>query len=115
MNGKAFATMMVLALAAGGAQAGTLKAGTWEPTGCGMAPTPPTINGSSRAAYEASIKEANAYQATAKQYEDCYFKEAQADNNTISTALNDHQNQTKATFEKLQSEANAAAARLNKK
>lgn len=117
MNARSMTTMMILALAlaGGGAEAGVLKAGTWTPTSCGTEPTPPTINGSSRAAYEASVKEAQAYQTTAKQYDDCFFKEAQADNQTIGTALTDHQNVIKGAFDKLQADAKAAADRLNKK
>ena len=60
MIGRTIATMMAMTLTLAGAEAGTLRAGGWTPTGCGAEPTPPTINGSGRAAYEASIKDANA-------------------------------------------------------
>ncbi len=117
MNGRSIAKMMIigLALTAGGAEAGVLKGGAWEPTGCGTEPTPPKINGSSAGAYQSSIKEANAYQTAAKAYDDCYFKEANTDNQAISTATQDHQAQLKAAFDKLQADAKAAADRLNKK
>ncbi len=117
MSGRSIATMMImgLALVAGSAEAGVLKAGAWEPTGCGTEPTPPKINGSSAGAYQLSIKEANAYQTAAKAYDDCYFKEANADNQAIASATQDHQSQLKASFDKLQADAKAAADRLNKK
>ncbi|HEV2675595.1 MAG TPA: hypothetical protein VGV37_13710 [Aliidongia sp.] len=107
--------MMIFALAGGAAEAGTLRNGTWTPTGCGTEPTPPAINGSGRAAYEASVKEANAYQQAAKQYEDCYFNEAQADNHAIGGALSDHQHEVQARFDKLSADSKAAANRLNGK
>ena len=115
MIGRTIATMMAMTLTLAGAEAGTLRAGGWTPTGCGAEPTPPTINGSGRAAYEASIKDANAYQQAAKQYEDCYFKEAEADNHLIGDTLTDHQHEVKAKFDKLSADAKAAADRLNKK
>ncbi|WP_189048009.1 hypothetical protein [Aliidongia dinghuensis] len=108
----AFTTGM---LTNGTAEAGTLRAGTWVPTGCGTEPTPPTINASGRAAYEASIKDAQAYQQAAKQYDDCFFKEADADNHLIAGALKDHHAQLQATFDKLTADSKAAADRLNKK
>jgi hypothetical protein len=107
--------ILLLAFAGSGAQAGTLKSGIWTPSGCGAEPTPPAINGSSRASYEASIKEAQSYQTAAKQYDDCYFKEAQADSNVISATTSDHQHQLQGNFDKLQADAKAAAERLNKK
>jgi len=88
--------------------------GVWTPTGCGPEPTPPVINGSSSAAYEASVKEAQAFQATAKQYNDCYFKEGQADSNTIGATITDHQHQLQAAFDKLSADSKAAVDRLNK-
>ena len=108
---------MILALTftGGGAEAGVLKSGTWTPTGCGTEPTPPAINGSSRPAYEASIKQAQTFQTAAKQYEDCYFKEAQADSTTINAATQDHQHELQGAFDKLSADAKAAAERLNKK
>lgn len=115
MSRRAIVTMtMLLALAAGGAQAGTLKSGVWTPTNCGTEPTPPAINGSSRPAYESSVKQAQAYQTEAKQYDDCYFKEAQADSNVINSTTSDHQHQLQATFDKLTADAKAAADRLKK-
>ena len=107
--------ILALAFAGGGAEAGVLKSGTWAPTGCGAEPTPPAINGSSRPAYEASIKQAQSFQTAAKQYEDCYFKEAQADSTTINAATQDHQHELQGAFDKLSADAKAAAERLNKK
>jgi len=107
--------IFLLAATCGSAEAGVLKGGTWTATGCGTEPTPPTINSSSPAAYEASIKLANAYQAAAKQYDDCYFKEAQADSNAINAASQDHQHELQATFDKLSADSKAAVDRLKKK
>lgn len=116
MSTRTIATMIcLLALAGGTAQAGVLKGGVWTPTGCGTEPTAPAINGSSPAAYEASIKAAKTYQTDAKQYDDCFFKEAQADSNIISSATNDHQHALQAAFDKLSADAKASAERLNKK
>ncbi|MDB5360606.1 MAG: uncharacterized protein JWO51_1903 [Rhodospirillales bacterium] len=112
---RAIATLLLLSSFAGGADAGALKSGTWAPTGCGTEPTPPAINGSSRPAYEASIKQAQSFQTVAKQYEDCYFKEAQADSTIINAATQDQQHQLQAAFDKLSVDAKAAAERLNKK
>jgi hypothetical protein len=107
--------MTILAATGGSAEAGVLKGGSWMPTGCGTEPTAPVINGSSPAAYDASIKLANAYQTAAKQYEDCYFKEAQADSNAINAATQDHQHELQATYDKLSADSKAAVDRLKKK
>ena len=120
MSGRTIAAMMVLApvvltLAGGGAEAGTFRAGTWIPTGCGTEPVPPSINASSSGAYQASIKDAEAYEQAAKQYQDCFVNEAQTDNRLINGALKDHQTQVQATFDKLNADSKAAADRLNKK
>ncbi|HLZ67310.1 MAG TPA: hypothetical protein VKQ29_13845 [Aliidongia sp.] len=118
MTGRPIATMMMTGIAlllTGGAEAGTFKAGAWVPTGCGAEPTPPAINASGHAAYEASIKDAEAYQRAAKQYDDCYVKEAQADNHVISTAVSDHQHQIQATFDKLSADSKAVVDKMNKK
>jgi hypothetical protein len=123
MTGRPIATtmmamtgaMIALALTGGLAEAGTLKAGSWEPTGCGTEPTPPTINASSPAAYNDSIKNAETFQKAAQQYEDCYFKEADADNHVISAALSDQQHHMQAVFDKLQGDSKSGAAKLNKK
>ncbi len=116
MQKRAIATMIfLLAVAGGSAQAGVLKGGGWVPTACGTEPTPPVINGSSPAAYEDSVKQANAYQTAAKQYDDCYFKEAQADSNAINAASQDHQHELQAAFDKLSADSKAAVDRLKKK
>ncbi len=115
MIGRSIAAAIVLIAAGTTAEAGTLRGGTWTPTGCGLEPTPPAINGSSRGAFEASIKEAQAYQQAAKQYDDCYFNEANTDNHVIAGVLKDHQAQVQASFDKLQADSKAAADRLNKK
>jgi len=116
MTIRTIATMIfLLAVTGGSAEAGVLKGGTWTPTGCGTEPTPPAINASSPAAYDASIKQANAYQTAAKQYEDCYFKEAQADSNAINAASQDHQHELQAAYDKLAADAKAGADRLKKK
>jgi len=116
MTNRTIATMIfLLATTCGSAEAGVLKSGGWTPSTCGTEPTPPVINGSSPAAYEASIKQANAYQTAAKQYDDCYFKEAQADSNAINAASQDHQHELQATFDKLSADSKAAVDRLKKK
>jgi flavin-binding protein dodecin len=115
MIGRSIAAALMLMMAGGTAEAGTLRSGTWTPAGCGPEPTPPTINGSSRAAYEASAKDAQAYQQAAKQYDDCFFNEANTDNHVIGSAVKDHQTQVQAAFDKLQADSKAAVDRLNKK
>ena len=117
MSGRTIATMLalMLMLAGSSAQAGALRAGTWVPTGCGAEPVPPAINGSSAGAYQSSIKDANLFEQAVKQYEDCYIKEAQADNHLISSAVSDHQHDMQAKLDKISADAKAAAARLNGK
>ena len=117
MNRRSIATMMALglALAAGGAEAGTLKGGTWEPTGCGAEPTPPAINGSSAAALNESNKQANDFAAAAKKYSDCFVGEAQTDSHAISTANEDFVHRLNAEIEKLNADSKAAVDKLNKK
>jgi hypothetical protein len=125
MTGQAISTrkmtimLAVIALAVAGgmatAEAGTLRAGAWTPSSCGEEPTAPAINASGAAAYNESVKSAEAFQKSAQQYEDCYFKEADADNHVISSALTDQQHHMQAVFDKLQADSKAAAVKLNKK
>lgn len=115
MIGRAFAAMVILALAGQMASAGILQGGTWVPTGCGTEPPPPKINSLNPAAYEASIKLVQAYEKTMKDYNACVFKEAETDNHTISAALRDQQQSIQATFDKLTADSKAAVDKLNGK
>jgi hypothetical protein len=59
-------------------------ADTWSPTNCGAEPSPPKYDLSTRAGYNAAVKQANAYQQQARDFSACVLKQAHADQTAIS-------------------------------
>jgi hypothetical protein len=112
----AFAVLAVLVPAAG-------RAEVWTPSSCGPEPEAHDYDLSSRAAYNASVKQANDDQQAARAYSSCVLRQAHDDETAISRAAQDRiaQIQTiavarqQAIYARLQANADrfrAAAAKL---
>jgi hypothetical protein len=61
----------------------------WSASGCGAAPRQPHYDLSSRAAYNASVQQANAYQQAARDYAACVLKQAHEDETAVSRQAQD--------------------------
>jgi hypothetical protein len=68
---------------------GLARADSWSASECGAAPQQPQYDLSSRAAYNASVQQANAYQQAARDYTACVLKQAHADETAISRQAQD--------------------------
>ncbi len=95
----------------------------WSPDACGAPPVQPRYDLSSRAAYNAAIRQANAYQRTASAYATCVLQAAHAEQTRISREAQDRIADIQAVavgkqqdvYARLQTQAaafKAAAARL---
>ncbi|MBK8816151.1 MAG: hypothetical protein IPN42_11945 [Methylococcaceae bacterium] len=106
--------MFVLSLVCLNAQAGNLMNGQWQAANCGQKPPSPTINTKSVDAFNQSIKDINAWQAKAQEYYNCIVKEANIDNQIIATTANSAQDEFKNEVNRIQKEAEAGKAKVEK-
>jgi hypothetical protein len=106
--------MFVLCLVSLNAQAGNLMNGQWQAANCGQKPPSPTINTKSVDAFNQSIKDINAWQAKAQEYYNCIVKEANIDNQIIATTANSAQDEFKNEVNRIQKEAEAGKAKVEK-
>ncbi|CAD6879380.1 hypothetical protein [Methylomonas albis] len=105
---------LILLIFANPAQAGSLTNGSWQPSGCGVVPESPTINGGNIDAYNKSIAAINAWQQKSRDYFECLIKEANTDNSIIADHANQAQAKYRDTVEKIGAEADAAKRKLDK-
>ncbi|MDT4291930.1 hypothetical protein RO575_20390 [Methylomonas sp. MO1] len=96
------------------AQAGSLTNGSWQPSGCGVVPESPTIDGGNIDAYNKSIAAINAWQQKSRDYFECLIKEANTDNGIIADHANQAQAKYRETVEKIGAQAEAAKKKLDK-
>lgn len=96
-------------------EAGSLANGQWQATGCGGKPPAPAINTGSVDDFNKSIKDINAWQAKAQNYYNCVVKEANTDNDTIAKSANAAQDEYKQEVSRIQKEAEAGKAKVEKK
>ncbi|ESS71951.1 hypothetical protein MGMO_82c00020 [Methyloglobulus morosus KoM1] len=96
------------------AQAGSLMNGQWQPANCGQKPPAPTINTKSVDGYNQSVKDINAWQAKAQEYYNCIVKEANIDNQIIATTANSAQEEFRNEVSRIQKEAEAGKAKVEK-
>ncbi|CAG7857226.1 hypothetical protein MCAMS1_01976 [biofilm metagenome] len=94
--------------------AGNLVNGQWQPVNCGQKTPPPAINTQSVDAFNQSIKDINAWQAKAQEYYNCVVKEANVDNQIIATSANAAQQEFKNEVSRIQKEADAGKAKVEK-
>ena len=106
-----FATALA-SLALSGATAGTLAGGAWTPTGCGEEPIAPTLNISSAETFSESLKWVKLYETKIKTYNDCFIKEANADNQAINDTAKAEQARVNAAFDKYNADSKTAQARF---
>jgi hypothetical protein len=96
------------------AHAGSLANGQWQPANCGQKPPSPAIKTSSVEDFNQSIKDINAWQAKAQEYYNCIVKEANVDNQIIATSANAAQDEFKNEVKRIQQEADAGKAKVEK-
>jgi hypothetical protein len=96
------------------AHAGSLNNGSWQPSGCGLVPDAPTIDGGNIDAYNKSIAAINAWQQKSREYFECLIKEANTDNSIIADHANQAQAKYRDSVEKIGAEAEAAKKKLDK-
>ena len=105
-----FRLCLVFALAVlwmGNAEAGTVTNGVWAATGCGAEPTPPAIDTTGESAFSKSLDAQEAYEKKGKEYPDCFFKEAAADNVIINNSAKAEQDRYTANVAQLDKDADA--------
>jgi hypothetical protein len=96
------------------AHAGNLSNGQWQPTGCGQKSPIPTFNTQGVDAYNKSVKEVMAWQATAQEYYNCLVKEANTDNDLIAKSANAVQEEFRNEINQLKKDAESAKAKAEK-
>lgn len=96
------------------AQAGGLINGQWQPANCGQKPPPPSISTNSVDEYNQSVKDINAWQAKAQGYYNCIVKEANIDNQIIATTANSAQDEFRLEVKRIQQQAEAGKAKVEK-
>lgn len=95
-------------------EAGSLGNGQWQATGCGEKPPPPAINTGSVDDFNQSIKDINTWQTKAQTYYNCVVKEANTDNDIIAKSANAAQDEFKLDVGRIQKEADAGKAKVEK-
>jgi hypothetical protein len=108
-----FAALLPLIFVTPG-QAGSLNNGSWQPSGCGVVPDSPAIDGGNIDAYNKSIAAINTWQQKSRDYFECLIKEANTDNGIIADHANQAQAKYRDTVEKIGAEAEAAKKKLDK-
>jgi hypothetical protein len=109
-----FCTSLPLLLASLTVHAGNLGNGQWNATNCGAKPPAPPIKTNSVDAFNQSIKAINAWQTKAQEYYNCVVKEANADNEAIAQSANAAQEEFKREVARIQQEADAGKAKVEK-
>lgn len=103
----AAAIAAMLALSVAPAHAGTIANGSWTPSGCGVEPTPPTIDTSSEKAFNASLDADEQFEKKYTDYANCAVKEANADQNAVAAGANTIQQDRQATVAKVKAAVDA--------
>lgn len=96
------------------ADAGNLSDGQWQPANCGQKPSAPAINTKNVDGYNQSVKDINTWQTKAQEYYSCLVKEANADNDTIAKSANAAQDEFRNDVNRIQKEAVAGKAKVEK-
>lgn len=94
--------------------AGNLANGQWQAANCGLKPASPQIDTKSVDGYNQSIKGINSWQSKAQEYYSCIVKEANIDNQVIATTANSAQGEFKSEVNRIQKEAEAGKAKVEK-
>jgi len=115
MIGRFVLTTVLASLVVSSAGAGTLSGGAWTPGSCGDEPAAPTLNVSSAEAYGESLKWIKLYETKIKVYNDCFIKEANADNQAINDTVKAEQARVNAAFDKYNADSKTAQARFSGK
>ncbi len=94
--------------------AGALINGQWQSANCGQKPQSPVIETTGVDEYNRSIKTVNAWQSKAQEYYNCIVKEANIDNQVIANTANAAQDEFKLEVKRIQQEAEAGKAKVEK-
>lgn len=112
---KPAATLAIALLLIGlNAQAGSLMNGQWQTANCGQKPPAPAISTKSVDGYNQSVKDINAWQTNAQAYYGCLVKEANTDNDVIAKSANAAQEEFRNEVSRIQKEAVAGKAKVEK-
>ncbi|NOS75122.1 MAG: hypothetical protein HOP36_11445 [Methyloglobulus sp.] len=95
--------------------AGTISNGQWQPANCGQKTPSPQINTKSVDDFNNSIKDINTWQAKAQEYYNCLVTEANSDNEIIAKSANTAQEEFRNEVKRIQKEADAGKAKVEKK
>ncbi len=112
---KQLITALVLLLSVASSTAGVLKEGIWIPSGCGVRQEPPFIDTTTVDSYNASVKAINEWQKTAKAYDDCIVKEANADSAVIAKSATEEQGKLKEIVNKINNDLNTGRELLEQR
>ena len=111
---QTIAIFAVLILAQTSVSAGTLVNGNWTPTHCGAEPETPTIDKTNIDNFNRSVDAINAWQDRALEYHACMVKEANADNERITSTVNQAQARLQAEINRVNAEADKVRNGLTK-
>ena len=114
MMKHSFCQALALLLFSLSAQAGSLSNGQWQATGCGQKPPAPMIKATSVEAFNQSVKDINGWQSKAQSYYNCIVQEANTDNQAIAKSANAAQDEFKQEVARIQKEAEAGKAKVEK-
>jgi hypothetical protein len=109
---KQIITAGILLLSATLSTAGELKNGIWIASTCGNRQEAPFVNANTLDSYNASVKAINAWQLTAKTYDDCLINEANADSALIAKTATEEQGKLKEIVNKINADLNAGKVQL---
>ncbi|RZK99154.1 MAG: hypothetical protein EOP36_20130 [Rubrivivax sp.] len=94
------------------AEAGTVSAGAWTPTGCGAKPVTPQLDLKDPDAFNRSVARINTYRQAIGPYIDCLVKEANADIQAVTKSATAAQQAVKEANDKIQADVKAADAKF---
>jgi hypothetical protein len=95
--------------------AGVLSKDTWVASGCEKPQDPPFIDASSLDSYNTSITATNEWQKTAKSFDDCIVKQANADGVIITDSVKAEQTKMKDIINKINRDLENGKAFLEQK
>jgi hypothetical protein len=107
--------LLLAALLAGTAQAGTLASGAWSSARCGAKPLAVSVDLRDPDAYNRSIEKVTAYQKDINTYLNCLVAEGNLDIQLISKSITDEQLAAKEAREKILADVKKANEKFDSK
>ena len=103
---------LILACFSASASAGTLKNGSWSPSGCGSLSEAPLVDDSSIDAYNNSLAAITEWEQVSASYYNCMINEANQDSKAITNSATRDQLNFRQTLEAVKASADQARARF---